>query len=452
MAAGVAARRAVGETIQGTQQFSQTKPEIYRTEDGKLIVEDELLNFIVIKMRTLSHDDIVSIVTSSFSSERIESSKAVLSELIPHYKRWISYRGQKKDTNNVKMCLQALNECGEEIPRFVSHFLDELPPVSFKHIDVSVLLGKMQQVNADIDCLKRTMGTQVAACETLREVSVKFDSRLTAVERYGGPDTTLSCDCPPAVELQPGLALGATGLPSTVLEKQLGPDPASCTTSGVNGWLTATYGRTGDDSQTAQSVDPAVGRIQTPSWSMVVKDGRRRKQVRLKQASENTAHRSPPPRAIKAPARQVRKKTGIIGTGVGSNILAVKTKMVKIFATKFDLSVDASTLSEYLKTKLGREVTCRKIEATQSRFSSFYVSAECNDVAELYDPQLWPAGAFVRCYYEPRHPRGADRGSSGPEGAPCSRDEGLLHDNDAGVLDAVVDEDGMKAGCSARRD
>lgn len=134
----------------------------------------------------------------------------------------------------------------------------------------------------------------------------------------------------------------------------------------------------------------------------MVKDGRRLKQVRLKQVPENPAHRSLTPRTVKTPVRHMRKKTGIIGTSnfmIYTNILAVKTKMVKIFATKFDLSVDANTLSEYLKPKLGREVTCRKIEATQSRFSSFCISAECNDVAELYDPQLWPAGSFVRRYY-----------------------------------------------------
>ncbi|KAJ8405632.1 hypothetical protein AAFF_G00316120 [Aldrovandia affinis] len=70
--------------------------------------------------------------------------------------------------------------------------------------------------------------------------------------------------------------------------------------------------------------------------------------------------------------------------------------MVSVFATKFDLNVDADTLSDYLKEKLGREVKCRKIEMAQSRFSSFCVTAECNDVAEMYDPQLWPAGSFVR--------------------------------------------------------
>ena len=58
-------------------------------------------------------------------------------------------------------------------------------------------------------------------------------------------------------------------------------------------------------------------------------------------------------------------------------------------------------------------------------------------MAELYDLQLWlqiflPTGSFVPRYYEPRRPRGADGGLSGP-GAPCSQDEGRLHGNDAGM-------------------
>ena len=337
-------------------------------------------------------------------------------------------------------------KCGEEVPRFVSHFLDELPPVSFKHIDVSALLGKMQQINADIDYLKRTMGTQVDACETMREVAEKLDSRLTSVEGHRGPDATSPAACVSAVEMQPGPALS-----STAMEKPPGPDAAP---AGVNGLLTVTPGRNGG-CQPAPYVDPALGRTQDPPWSMVVKDGRRLKQVRLKQVGlpENSAHRSPTPRNVKTPAaRNVRKKTGIIGTGVDSNILAVKTKIVKVFATKFDLNVDANTLSEYLKTKLDREVTCRKIESTQSRFSSFCVTAECNDVAELYDPLLWPAGSFVRRYYEPRRPRGADGRPPGPEDAPRSLGEGLLHGNGAGVPVALLDEDGVKASCSEGSD
>ena len=87
--------------------------------------------------------------------------------------------------------------------------------------------------------------------------------------------------------------------------------------------------------------------------------------------------------------------------------------MVSVFATKFDLSLEADILGLYLKEKLGREVKCRKIESAQSRFSSFCVTAECNSVEEMYDPDLWPTGCFVRRYYEPRQPRSAAAGGTG---------------------------------------
>ena len=53
----------------------------------------------------------------------------------------------------------------------------------------------------------------------------------------------------------------------------------------------------------------------------------------------------------------------------------------------------------------------RKIETTLSRFSSFCVTAECDNVAEMYDPHLWPAGAFVRRYFEPRRAKVAGGGA-----------------------------------------
>ncbi|KAJ8362080.1 hypothetical protein AAFF_G00398150 [Aldrovandia affinis] len=247
----------------------------------------------------------------------------------------------------------------------------------------------MQQINADIEYLKRTTDTQTTACETLRVVSATLDNRLTAVEKPRGQGATSSAASLSAAEIQPGPVPGSS---SAVVERPLGP------------------GET-EDIQPAQPDDSAQGRTQSPAWSKVVREGRRQKQV-----PENSDQQRHIPRTVKTLARHERKKTGIIGTGVVSNILAVKTKMVSVFATKFDLNVDADTLSDYLKEKLGREVKCRKIETAQSRFSSFCVTAECNDVAEMYDPQLWPAGSFVRRFYEPRRPRGAVGGPSGPEG------------------------------------
>ena len=67
MAAAAASRAAAA--------CARIKPEIYRTTDDKVIVEDEFLNFLVIKMRTLSQDDIVLLAANNFSSEWIEASK-----------------------------------------------------------------------------------------------------------------------------------------------------------------------------------------------------------------------------------------------------------------------------------------------------------------------------------------------------------------------------------------
>ncbi len=99
------------------------------------------------------------------------------------------------------------------------------------------------------------------------------------------------------------------------------------------------------------------------------------------------------------------KRSGVVGTSAGGNIQTVKTKLVSVFATKFMPDLDADTLSNYLKVKLHREVTCLKINTAHGRFSSFKISAECNDVKELYDPGLRPEGAFVRHFYEVHKPK-----------------------------------------------
>lgn len=134
-----------------------------RTNDGKVIVKDELLTFVVVKMRTLSHDETVLLVTHSFNSEQIESSKKILFEVCPNTcQGCVSHKGAQMDINNVKN-EKMLNECREDISRFVSLYLDDFSPVSFNHIDVPALLGRMEQINTDICCVKTSLETQTHA-------------------------------------------------------------------------------------------------------------------------------------------------------------------------------------------------------------------------------------------------------------------------------------------------
>lgn len=66
----------MADTTHGAQVFSRSpvKPEIYKTVDGKIIVEDELLNFLAVKIKTLSQDETVLLATNTFDSKWTESS------------------------------------------------------------------------------------------------------------------------------------------------------------------------------------------------------------------------------------------------------------------------------------------------------------------------------------------------------------------------------------------
>lgn len=118
-----------------------------------------------------------------------------------------------------------------------------------------------------------------------------------------------------------------------------------------------------------------------------------------------TAHERSKPRGVRPTQRGQR--AGIVGTGPGSSTYTLRTKLVSVFVTKFTPELEADTITSYLHSKLGRKVTCMKIDTVQSRYSSFKVTAECDDVREMYDPDLWPEGAFVRRFYKVRKSKGA---------------------------------------------
>lgn len=106
--------------------------------------------------------------------------------------------------------------------------------------------------------------------------------------------------------------------------------------------------------------------------------------------------------------------SGVTGTAVINNdeLSTVRTKMVSVFATKFNLNLEAETLRLFLQEQMNREVKCRKIDIPHSRFSSFWVTAEWDDWKEMYNPVFWPAGSVIRRFFEPRRAKGAGAANS----------------------------------------
>ncbi|XP_059188564.1 F-box only protein 2-like isoform X3 [Centropristis striata] len=169
---------------------ARIKPEVYKTTDGKVIVEDELLHFISVKMRTVPHDEIVLLAANNFSSDWIEESKRLLFELCPTTQRCVEHKGAQKDANNIKDCMRLLDERGEDIPRFVSYHLDELPPVGFGSMDASALLSRLERLSQEVSTLREALETQASVSINQGAATAALDRRMTDLERshrHGSP-------------------------------------------------------------------------------------------------------------------------------------------------------------------------------------------------------------------------------------------------------------------------
>ena len=402
------------------------KPTIYTTTEGRVIVEDEFLNFLAVKMKTMAQEEIVLIASSTFGSEWIEASKKVLFDLCPTKTRLVTCKGPMKDVNNIKSCLRVLNECGVNIPHFVSHNLDDLPPVTFNNLDVSNLLGKIESLHNEVSALRHSAKLQADIEEELSSRVAVLESR-DAVRNAGKTcevraGSSLCGALGPPVYLVPphceedaltdiggparcgGAPLG-THSEGTPLNRRSEGAPVTSRSAGwiapgsalieSSGAVVAVESGSGSGNAAAShSPGPDVGPKER--WTDVVKKRPAQRKRTVQQAAAHSA--ATPGRRTKP--YQSRPKP-IVGTGVQGTIKVVR-KMVSVFATRFSPEVDAVTLSAYLGEKLGRVVNCERIGSVGNRYSSFKVWAECKDVDEMYKPDIWPEGSVVRRYYEPR--------------------------------------------------
>lgn len=75
-----------GADVAPTFKRSRLKPEIYKTTDGRVIVEDELLNFLAVKIKSLIQDEIVLLATNTFNPRGLKPPRkfCLSSAPLPH--------------------------------------------------------------------------------------------------------------------------------------------------------------------------------------------------------------------------------------------------------------------------------------------------------------------------------------------------------------------------------
>lgn len=240
--------------------------------------------------------------------------------------RNVKHKGAQKDVNNIKGCLKLLNERGEDIPRFVSHFLDELPPVGLGNMDASALLGRMERLSREVSTLRGVLETQASVSENLGAATAALDRRMMDIEEIRG------------VSDRAGAASGSQ-------ERE---------TQGSAGLVRQSLGE-------AMSIQPP-----SPAWNIVMKEGRRKPQKPPKVAMQ------PIPGGMQTRLKR-KRRMGIVGTGTVSNIPVIKTKLVSVFVTRFSPDLDGVTLRDYLTEKLHFSICNKNYSITSKKLQSFFV-------------------------------------------------------------------------------
>lgn len=97
-------------------------------EAGKVIVRDELLNFLDVTIKTGWHH---CFGWGPLGWSRRSTPRKGCFDLCPSTtRRLMAHTMVQKDAKNIKNCLKLLHEVGEDTC-FVSHYLEELPGVTF---------------------------------------------------------------------------------------------------------------------------------------------------------------------------------------------------------------------------------------------------------------------------------------------------------------------------------
>lgn len=113
-----------------------------------------MLSFIQNKLSVMDNDSLIRICVSSFTSEDIKKSKALLFESVPTNKRNILRKQKGKENRDLVDIIDLLKWIDPDVtPIMVARQLEKLPPVTFDHLDVTKLLKDLTLLKNQVEII-----------------------------------------------------------------------------------------------------------------------------------------------------------------------------------------------------------------------------------------------------------------------------------------------------------
>ena len=111
-------------------------------------------------MDIMTTDYLVKVCCDCYSEREIKSAKKTAHDACGMHGAPVTRNGADKSEKNVRDMLLTMHEA-EDLPRFVAHNLNRLPPVSINHLDATSIIQEMNQLRLQVASLCDTVQSLV---------------------------------------------------------------------------------------------------------------------------------------------------------------------------------------------------------------------------------------------------------------------------------------------------
>ena len=417
------------------------------------IVINELLCFVTNKCDLLPAESISQLCCATFEESEIEQSKKLLYDICADHDtpRMILRKGPKKSSQNIEDILKLVQEKGTDLPTFVAHNLQLLPPIGFDSLDVSTLLHTIKKTQTEVQLLKEGLKSQA---ETVNELSQRMSdgARTVQVKRSGTEAGVMSSSVQTEIiaarkeettqteadlyvqeqtdvtstragagdhhQQEVVLASGSVNQSVQNQEKETHACDKPCEIKGEGNAATVNRIDKSKHEQSISSNKGAIPKVKTAcsgnglkevehaaddtnmknkdsyadkvsEWKTVTRVGGKLKSVR-----EGSHLHSNQIKTVNEKKKHV--DGSVKNTGLATVKKTERKKYASIFASRFGPGVTGQDLEGYLEDRTGLRVIVTDVRSRFDTYRSFHVFCECEQPGMLLRDEIWPEGAYVR--------------------------------------------------------
>ena len=348
--------------------------------DNPNIVCSDILCYISHKIDIMVHDTLVKLCADHFNSADIESAKQIVYEWPTVRKLGLRQgrrrQGGNKDRANIEDIVMALHKCHIGLPTFAATNLAALPPLDTNNVDFSYIISEFRAMRAEMSSLRQEM------------LSMRATARPDPVEWPKPAGNQLT-----ARDLQP-------------LQIRLPELPVHATRTSA----AAVMCPEDNSSESVISSSRPTNAIARPTLATVSRPDVRRNRSPDRPKTQRHARREDTDdgftlvEAKNNKKKKSKKTNAVIGTRDGPNELkTVDGRFVCVFVSRLSPSVTEEEVIRYVKSVHNLTAKCVKLNTRYDNYTSFKVEANCKSVDEFYAPENWPAGVYVRKFFNPKN-------------------------------------------------